>query len=226
VLLATRRSARVRTILFAGALTALLAAPATWAVETIGNATNGTFPTGGPASAAQIGGGGPGRFGAGPRGPGGFPGPAGFGPPGGAPSFGGAPGAFGGNSAALNAAIRYAGTHGGGTIGVSSQSSAAPAIVAKHANVAGLGGFSGRESAVSVTWLAARVRTGHLRWVLVDDNRGASLPGDTRTGSQTALNAVAKACRAVTVATGSGSSLTMYDCLGRSAAILQAGAAR
>ena len=52
---------------------------------------------------------------------------------------------FGGDSSGLNAAIRYADTHGGGTIGVESQSSAAAAILDAHANVAGLGGFSGRE---------------------------------------------------------------------------------
>jgi hypothetical protein len=55
----------------------------------------------------------------------------------------------------------------------------------------------------------------------VDGSQGAALPGDTRTGSQSAMAAAARACRAVTLST-SGNTTTMYDCLGRSAAILQA----
>ncbi len=159
---------------------------------------------------------------------GGFAGPGGPGGFGGAGGGSGAPGAplgFGGNSAELTAAIHYAATHGGGTIGVSSQSSAAAAIVSSKANIAGLGGFSGRESSVSVKWLADEVASGHLRWVLADDSQGPRLPGDTRTGSQTAIAAVEKACPAVTVTTSSGTSVTMYDCQGHAAAILQGGRA-
>jgi hypothetical protein len=131
---------------------------------------------------------------------------------------------FGGDSAALNAAIAYAKAHGGGTVGVASQSSAAAAIVSSDANVAGLGGFSGRESSVTAAWVAMEVRQGHLRWVIVNGNQSFRVPGDTRTGSQTAMNAVARGCKAVTVRTSSGTSLTMYDCQGHSAAILAAAA--
>lgn len=258
VLLAVQLAPRVRAAVLAVALAVLFAAPTVWAVETIGHATNGTFPMGGPASAGAMGGpggpGGPGGLaGSGGRGAGGPGGAGGFGPPagvipgaggaggipgasgasgfpgpggfGGAGGPGGAPGApvgFGGNSAELTAAIHYAASHGGGTIGVSSQSSAAAAIVSSNANIAGLGGFSGRESSLSVKWLAAEVASGHLRWVLADDQQGRGLPGDTRTGSQTALAAVQKACPAVTVTTSSGTSVTMYDCQGHAAAILQA----
>jgi hypothetical protein len=148
--------------------------------------------------------------------------------------FGGGAGGFGGDSQSLDAAIRYAKAHGGGTIGVESQSTAAAAIISSNANVAGLGGFSGRESSVSVSWLATEVRDGHLRWVIDDGQaQGGGVGGDTRTGSQTALDAVAKACRKVTVTTGSTGTgtvsstgtgtVTMYDCLGRPAAILAAG---
>jgi hypothetical protein len=104
---------------------------------------------------------------------------------------------------------------------VSSQSSAATAILSSNANVAGLGGFSGRESSVTAAWLAQEVAAGRLRWVIVDGTQAGGLPGDTRTGSQAAMDVVAKSCRAVTLGT-SGNSTTMYDCLGRSAAILQA----
>ena len=234
-LLAVTLAPKVRLALIAVALAALLAAPTTWAAETLGHATNGTFPMGGPASVATMGGGGPGAGRGG--GPGAFAG-AGAGrggPPSGAPGggalfggggarggFGGGAGGFGGDTATLQAASRYAKAHGGGTIGVASQSSAAAAILSSDANVAGLGGFSGRESSVTAAWLAAEVRAGHLRWVLADQGQGARLPGDARTGSEAAMSVVAKVCPAVTFTTGGGTRVTMYDCLGRAAAILSA----
>ena len=144
------------------ALAALFAAPATWAAETLGHATNGTFPTGGPASAATMGGGGPG-FGAGAE-----AGRAGFAGPGAAarsdrrralrasalsPAAGGFAGGGPERSRVASAAApggirrrqpprsrrrsRYAKAHGGGTIGVASQSSAASVILSSDANVAG-----------------------------------------------------------------------------------------
>ena len=50
ILLAAQLSPRVRAAVLGVALAALLAAPATWAAETIGHATASTFPAGGPAS--------------------------------------------------------------------------------------------------------------------------------------------------------------------------------
>jgi hypothetical protein len=129
---------------------------------------------------------------------------------------------FGGNTTSITAASRYAQTHGGGIVAVASQSSAAAAILASDANVAGIGGFSGRESSVTPAWLATEVKLGRLRWVLPDGGQGARLPGDTRTGSRDAISTVEKACKAVTVQTTSGESVTMYDCQGRASAILAA----
>ncbi|MBV9000808.1 MAG: glycosyltransferase family 39 protein, partial [Solirubrobacterales bacterium] len=222
LILAFELAPRVRATLIIAALAVLLAAPAAWAAQTVGHATSGTFPAGGSASASIGGPGGGGQFAP----PGGAfvpPSGGGFGrPPSAGGGFaGGGPGGFGGDSASLTAALRYADQHGGGSIGVSSQSSAATAIVSSNANVAGLGGFSGRESSVSATWLADEVAAGRLRWVIVDTTEGAALPGDTRTGSQTAMNVVASTCRRVTLDTSAGT-VTMYDCQGRAAAILQA----
>jgi 4-amino-4-deoxy-L-arabinose transferase-like glycosyltransferase len=287
VALALKLSLRVRAAVLAVALAALLAAPATWAAQTLGHPTSGTFPAGGPANAGSFGGfGGPGGpSGSGHRGgfPRGFPGAAGafpgggsfpgarafrhggtvqgggrtpgaiaslFGnrssqtlpgatrhsrlPFGGGQAFGGGgPGgfggsggsAFGGDSATLNAAIAYAKAHGGGTIGVSSQSTAAAVIVSADANVAGLGGFSGRESTVSAAWIAMEVREGRLRWVINDGGQDFRSRGDTRTGSEQALSIVARTCRSVTLRT-SGEGSTMYDCKGRAAAIAAAGDTR
>ena len=287
---------RVRAIAVATAIGALLLAPSVWAVDTLGYATSGTFPAGGPASASTSGpGGGPfGGFGAGagrPRtggaggvqlfGPGGGqpsgpPGAGGGGPEGpppgisagrppgafgpgrlggagrsgsGAAGFGGGAGAVGapiGNAGSLNAALAYAKQHGGGTIAVASQSSASQPIVDQNADVAGIGGFSGRESAVSLSWLAQEVSAGKIRWVLAEQagaqGAGPRLPGDTRSGSKTAMAAVAKVCRAVSLpttnaggsaatsggsasakASGTSSESGLYDCQGRAAALQRAG---
>ncbi len=251
LLLALEGAGRYRAIVVAVAMAALLAAPSAWAVQTVGHATSSTFPAGGPESASLggPGGAGPGGgrgFAGGGRGfagggsgaggavgqlfqsPGATSGQGGFAPPGsgraggfGGGGFAGGGGAFGGDSASLNAAVRYVNEHGGGEIGVSSQSTAAAAILDGYTNVAGLGGFSGRESSVSASWIAMEVREGRLRWVIVDNSQGTTLPGDTRTGSQTAMDVVAKTCRAVTLSRN-GISGQMYDCLGRATAILQA----
>ena len=113
--------------------------------------------------------------------------------------------AFGGSSASLTAALHYAKAHGGGTVAVGSQSSAAAAILSSVASVAGIGGFSGRESSVSARWLAEQVQLGRLRWVVVDGSQGPRLPGDTRAGSQDAMSVVEKTCKAVTVQSSTGS---------------------
>jgi hypothetical protein len=218
------------------ALAALFAAPTAWAAQTIGHPTNGTFPAGGPASSGGFGGGpggggqGNGRFGVRPNGgqagghTGGPPGtaggqlPQGVAPPGagGATTGRSAGGPFGGGSESLTAVLAYVKSHGGGTIGVSSQTTASGAIIDSGAAVAGLGGFSGRESEVSVAWLADAVQAGRIRWVLADSGRG--MGNDGRTGSSTVMAAVAESCQAVDLSS-SATSATLYDCQGSSAAL-------
>jgi 4-amino-4-deoxy-L-arabinose transferase-like glycosyltransferase len=282
IALAIRLTPRLRMIALAVTVAALLAAPATWATETLGHATSSTFPAGGPAGASTGGFGGPGgraggnhfRF----RGGGGFGAPpaggaGGFGAPSsggaagaGAPGTSSAPGAgrtgtggiqslfngsssstsrgfggasggfgagrggfgaggmFGGNDASLQAATTYAKAHGGGTIGVESQESAAAAIISSDANVAGLGGFSGRESTVSAQWLAMEVRDGRLRWILSEGTQGGGFGGfggDSRQGSTAALAIAEKVGRRVTFTSG-GTQVTMYDLQGKASAILAA----
>jgi len=304
----------VRIAALGAALAALLIAPGAWAFDTLGYATSGTFPSGGPVSAssdgAPFGGRGFGRFGArpglaqgGPQlfgapgagapgagagassssaerpggggvasiqpagpsagagAPAGGPPPgagagAGFGGPGGPGSgAGGLGGPFGGENASLKSVIAYVKGHGGGTLALASQSGASAAIINQNADVAGIGGFSGRESSVGVAWLAQAVRAGRVRWVLGEGSGGGfsgRLPGDTRTGSRAAMTAVAKVCARITIAgvgttsdtpsgTASGpssasgsrsatrtkasTSTTLYDCRGDAAA-LQSAAAR
>jgi 4-amino-4-deoxy-L-arabinose transferase-like glycosyltransferase len=274
----------VRLVAVASVAAALLIAPAAWSVDTLGHATNGTFPEGGPANVQSAGGAGgfggrpgggtfgarPGAGGAGTGGGGGvqlfgpgggsgessgtvpgapgaggvsgstlggLPGPAGagFGGRQGAPGAGGGgPGGFGG--AVSTELLAYVKGAGGGTIAVSSQTSAAASIIAKGTNVAGIGGFSGRESDVSVSWLAQEVRDGKIRWVLDEETSGAGTagfgrgaPGDGRAGSKVAIAAAAKACLRVTIPGGStgsqgSASAVLYDCRGRSAELARLGA--
>jgi hypothetical protein len=176
--------------------------------------------------------------------------PSGIGlPPGAAAGAGFGAGGFGGpmGGAQLSSQVlTYVKQHGGGTIAVSSQTSASSAIIASGAKVAGIGGFSGRESSVSTAWLAQRVRSGAIRWVLGEQTGTQSLrdlPGDTRAGSKAAITAVEKVCKKVTVSTGAGNASTgtagtgatssgtgstagtstsLYDCQGRAGALASA----
>jgi 4-amino-4-deoxy-L-arabinose transferase-like glycosyltransferase len=277
IALAVGGDRRARGVVLGVALAALLAAPATWAAQTLGHATNGTFPAGGPATAQLGGGGGPavtgGRGGFGGRrfrgqAPSGVPGgpgqsgalpgppPAGAvagGPPAGGQGGAGGPGGAGGSRSAggpgsaggaggpgagmfggdanLAPALAYAKAHGGGTVAVSSQQGAASAVIASGAEVAGLGGFSGRESEVSARWLASAVAGGRVRWVLTDGQGGGMRDG--RVGSSALMAAVQRSCRAVSLTnasteiTGGGTSSTsgFYDCRGRAAQLRAAGGA-
>jgi len=179
---------RARAVALAVVMAALLAAPASWAAQTLGHATNGTFPEGGPANTGMMGGPGGGRF-------------------------GGGGGPFGGSD--LTSVLSYVDSHGGGTIAVSSQSGASSAIIASGAKVAGIGGFSGRESDISPAWLAQAVKDGRVRWV-VTSSGGMGGPQDGRVGATKAMAAVAKACKSVSSSSG------LYDCSGAGAAIAAA----
>ncbi len=204
--------ANVRNLALAGALCALLVAPGIWSVNTIGHATSGTFPAGGSSSASGSMGG---------PGGGGMRAPGGNGQSAGQANRGPGGGMFG-NSSNLSAAVAYAATHGGGTIGVESQSTAAGSIAADGVDVAGIGGFSGRESTVSVSWLAEAVADGRLRFFLTGDSRGG-MGGDTRQGSTAAMAAVAEVCTPVTLDTTDSTNTTsttstssgFYDCSGK-----------
>jgi 4-amino-4-deoxy-L-arabinose transferase-like glycosyltransferase len=249
VALAARLPGRVRGVALAVALGALLVAPSSWAVQTLGHATSGTFPAGGPVSGGMDGGpggrggpafGGPGGGfgpragfappagvggGQAPQGAGGFgPRAGGFGGPGGAGGPG--PGGFGGGGGLsranpnLTAALAYAKAHGGGTVAVSGQNSASQAIITSGAGVAGIGGFTGRESQVSTAWLAQAVRDGRIRFVLTDSaggDGGGGMRSDSRIGSSLLMATVQKVGATTSVA-------GLYDLQGKAAALASAGA--
>ncbi|HEX2410208.1 MAG TPA: glycosyltransferase family 39 protein [Solirubrobacteraceae bacterium] len=179
---------RGRAAVVAGAIAALLFAPASWSLQTLGYATSGTFPAGGPAASALAGGpgGGAGRFGGGAA----PPALGGIAPPalgGTAPGGGGAT-PFGGDTSSLSAAVAYAESNGGGTIVVASQSGAAGSLITSGAEVAAIGGFSGRESQVSTAWLADAVESGQIRYVLTSAAGG--MGNDDRVGASDVMAAV------------------------------------
>jgi 4-amino-4-deoxy-L-arabinose transferase-like glycosyltransferase len=119
VLLVLRRSARRRAV--AAVVALLLVAPASWAVDTLGHATSGRFPAGGPATTGMAGG----ATGAGGSTRGtpltarrSFPAHT---APAGASRIGGSAGGgtFGASSQSLDAAMSYVREHDGGTLIVS-----------------------------------------------------------------------------------------------------------
>ena len=200
---------RIRNACIVAAAVALLAAPAAWSFQTLGHPTSGTFPSGGSQSAGF---GGPG----GSVGAGGFGGAgrtgAGF-PAVGSPGFAGGGGPFGGNSN-LTQAAAYVQSNGGGTIAVSSQQGASDAVI-NGVNVVAIGGFSGRESQVSSDWLAQRIASGEIRWVLTDGS-GGGMPQDGRTGSRDVMAAVQQTGKQVSSVSG------LYDVSGTANALLGA----
>lgn len=211
---------RVREAALVAGVMALLVAPAIWSVKTLGHATSGTFPAGGSASAGG-GMGGPG--GGGPGGMGGQrmarPGGQTGAMPGGQTGGARGGGMFGGGSTQLTAAIAYAESHGGGTIGVESQMTASSAIAGDGSSVAGIGGFSGRESTVSVSWLADAVEAGRLRWFYTGSGGMGGGFADGRQGSKTAMEAVEEVCSSVSISSSTSTDSTFYDCAGKSAAL-------
>jgi 4-amino-4-deoxy-L-arabinose transferase-like glycosyltransferase len=206
---------RARALIVAAAMALLLLAPGAWAVETVGHATNGTFPAGGPATTAGLGGGG---MGGGP--PSGTPGGTTNGAPDGQTGgttggqtggFGGAGGPFGGDTSTLTEAIAYAKANGGGAIAVASQSGAASSLIRSGANVVAIGGFSGRESQVTTDWLADAVAAGKIRYVLTSGAGG--LPNDGRTGADDVMAAVEAVGKPVSSVSG------LYDLQGLASAL-------
>jgi hypothetical protein len=154
-------------------------------------------------------------------------------------------GMFGGED--LSSILAYTEANGGGTIAVDSQSGASAAIIEEGAEVAGIGGFSGKESSVSAEWLEERIAAGDITWIYTSGLNGAmggaaagataeggrsgegtsagGLGGDTRTGSESAIDSVVESCTAISssaysssaeseTSESTGGSGTLYRCEG------------
>jgi 4-amino-4-deoxy-L-arabinose transferase-like glycosyltransferase len=228
-----------------------LVAPAAWSETTLEAPVNGVFPGAGPdfvsgltsgATTSFAFGGGPGGgtggFGGGapptgrtftpPAGRGTFTPPTGgrFTPPTGPGGF--APragrGFGGGSSSDITTALKYVQSHGATkqfALIVSSEQEAASAVV-KGEPVAAMGGFTGRETVLTNSYLARLVRSDQARYFLLGGNGGFGPRG----GSNAAASTIESACRQVSSSAWSSSSrtsTTLYDCAGRADAIANAG---
>ncbi len=146
----------------AGGLVALLGGPAGYAVATVGHGQTGSMPAAGPAGAVAFS---PGP----PRGfrrfrPGGAAGPRRAGRPG-----------PGGAERADPALVSYLEAHRGGArylVAATGSQAAAPIGLASGAPVITMGGFMGADPAPTVADLRSLVRSGQLRYVLVDGGFG------------------------------------------------------
>ena len=226
---------RTRAYVAAAAIGLLLLAPGVWSFETLGHATSGTFPAGGPVSAATMGG--PGGRRRPPQGvqPGAGTGAAlprrapppmeaasdGMGaPPAGAamPATGMGPMAMGGpgaDSGDITQALAYIKAHGGGTLAVSGQSGTTGRLVTQGADLVAIGGFSGRESQVTAAWLADAIDAGKIKYVLTSG--GSFGRQDDRVGASEVMSLVTQTGKAVSSVDG------LYDVSGAAAALRASG---
>jgi hypothetical protein len=78
---------------------------------------------------------------------------------------------------------------------------------------------------VTPQWIAQEVASGRLSWILDQGTQSGGLPGDTRTGSQAALDVAERVATKVTIKTSSGTTVTLYKLSGKAAAILRAAGA-
>ena len=230
---------RLETVAMGVAVVALFAAPAVWSSTVFKNANNGTFPGAGPnylSGASAVGGAGGGisfggaqaggrpTFGRGggggrPSGP-----PSGtrpsFTPPGGGTAQAGGTGGTT-SSAAITAALKYVESHGAtkrfGLI-VQNEQEAAAAVIAGEP-VASMGGFTGRETVLTNSYLARLISRHEARYFLLGGQTGTGGPGGT---SNAAVSTITSICKAVSTTTLSTSSGTLYDCAGKAAAIANA----
>jgi 4-amino-4-deoxy-L-arabinose transferase-like glycosyltransferase len=165
VVLAGLDRGRVRTAALAAGLALLLIAPATWSYQTLGHPANATFPAGGSAgdaAAANVVAGGGGDA--------------------------GTAASAAGKGREIRVALRYIRAHGHGTLAVSRQAGAtARLIIHTGAPLAGVGGFSGRESHMTVAAFAGDVARGRIGWVLISGPRPSA---HGRPGSATVMAAV------------------------------------
>jgi 4-amino-4-deoxy-L-arabinose transferase-like glycosyltransferase len=205
-LLAGVRRTDARAAIVAVLVAGLLVAPAAWAVQTVGHPTSPSFPAGGPPGADAVG-------------------ATTSAPP--APKHARRHRRVLSRhqraviqAGELRVALAHARRHGGGTVGVRSQDQAAPAIIASGAQLAGIGGYNGGQSDVTVPWLAGVVQSGRLRWVLMN-GRPVVRPGHA-VGAHRAMAAVAASCRRVRLSAFKrvgARSAALYDCRGRALAL-------
>ena len=106
---------------------------------------------------------------------------------------------------------------------VQSEQEAATAVIAGEP-VASLGGFTGRETVLTNSYLARLINRGEARYFLLGGQSGVGGPGGT---SNAAVSTITSICKAVSIrrrqALRPARSATLYDCAGKAEAIASAG---
>jgi hypothetical protein len=218
---------RVRVAGIAVAVAVLFAAPAAWSATTWKFPVSGVFPGAGQSFDSSLStqtagrgfgfrGGGGGGFGGPPSG--GAP-PTGFGGgqrPTGGQGFGRTGGFGSASSGNVTAALAYVKAHGATkrfALVVSSEQEAASYVIAGD-NVAAMGGFTGRETVLTPSFLSSLIRSGEARYFLLGDANGFG-----QQASNAAVNTVSSICTKVSGFTSG----TLYDCAGKADAIAASG---
>lgn len=159
---------------------ALGAAPASYAIANVGHALNGNNVLAGPSGTGQGGGGGFGGGGAGFRGGTGGP-PSGGAPGGTRPSGAATGGGMMGGGSVDASLISYLEAHQGTAkylVAVTGSQQSAPIILQTGKAVVTIGGFSGSDNVPSASQLAAMVKSGELKYILLSsDGGGGRGPG-------------------------------------------------
>ncbi len=180
---------RVALAATAVATVGFLAAPAAWSESTLKTAVNGVFPGAGPTYFEG----------------GGFPG-------------GGRAGPGGLASSDLDTVLAYVEAHGATArfpLIVSSEQEAASYVIAGK-RVASMGGFTGRETVLTSSFLSSLLRKGEARYFLLGGQGGFG-PGGS---SNAAASTIESICTSVSSGSAGG---TLYDCAGKADAIAAAG---
>ena len=182
-----RLRGRVAVASLAVASLGFLAAPAAWSESTLDVAVNGVFPGAGPSYLSSGGG------------------------------LGGGFGATGADD--VDTALAYVESHGAASrfpLVVSSEEEAASYVV-DGKPVAAMGGFTGRETVMTSSFLASLVRSGEVRYFLLGGQSGFGPGGGANAGETT----IESACTAVSSSAWGGGTTgaTLYDCAGKADAI-------
>jgi 4-amino-4-deoxy-L-arabinose transferase-like glycosyltransferase len=189
---ATRRVIAIGAV--AVALGGFLVPPAAWSATTLHGAVNGVFPGAGPNFISGL-----------------ASGSNGFGL--GGPGFGGGTG-----GSSIDPALRYAEAHGATSrfpLIVTSEQEAAPYVI-QGEPVASMGGFTGRETVLTNSFLSRLVRDGEARYFLLGGGGFGGGPGGGG-GNNAAISTIESTCTQVSSVSG------LYDCAGKADAIATAG---
>jgi 4-amino-4-deoxy-L-arabinose transferase-like glycosyltransferase len=233
MLVASRMSAKLGSVLSAVALIAALAGPAAYSISTAATPHSGAIPSAGPVATAGFGGGpgGGGLGGAAGRGPrglgtggnaaGGFGGPPGVangGLPGGA-TAGGATAGRGGlgglldagtPSAALTAALRANASQYTWVAAAIGSNSAAGLQLASGKPVMAIGGFNGSDPSPTLAQFKAYVAAGKIHYFIGGGGTGGGGMGGGATGGSSSSSAIASWVASTFTSTTIGG-VTVYD---------------